>query len=477
MKKILYLFLGLTFAINCTKDFGDINIDTKNPTTVPPDALFVNASKQIVDAMTTPNVNRNIFRLIAQYWTETTYLDEVRYDLASRNIPQNLWNRVYAEVLINLKQAQEIIPTQSVNLVPLEVQKNQNSCCEILNVYAYSVLVTTFGNIPYTAALDATNKKPIYDDAKTVYADLLTRLDKAVTAIDPTQEGFGKSDIIMEGDMAKWVKFGKSLQLKLAMTIADSDPTIAKTIVESVANDVIKVNDDNIFLKYLKTPPNTNPVWVDLVQSARKDFVAANTIVDYMASLNDPRIPLYFTVDKVGLYSGGVYGSLSTFSTYSKPSAKVKASDAPGYLMDASEILFFLAEAAERGMEVGGTAESFYNAGIRASIEKWGGSTADADTYLAQQSVAYSTATGDWKSKIGNQKWIALFDRGFDAWTEWRRLDVPILNVPDTKTYDDIPRRYTYPSQEQSLNNGNYTSAASAIGGDDVKTKLWWDKF
>jgi Starch-binding associating with outer membrane len=477
MKNILLLLLSLCFAMSCSKDFGDINEDSKNPRTVTPEGLFVNASKQMVDAMASPNVNENIFRLISQYWTETTYLDEVRYDLASRNIPQNLWNKVYTGVLFNLSQAQVIIPTQSVNLVPLAVQKNQNSCCEILSVYGNSVLINTFGNIPYSQALDVNNRKPAYDDAKTVYTNLLERLDKAITAIDVSNDGFGKSDIINGGDMEKWVKFGKSLRLKMAMVIADSDPATAKTIVEALARDVITENADNIYLKYLSSPPNTNPVWVDLVQSARKDFVAANTIVDYMLGVNDPRVPLYFTLDKAGAYSGGIYGSLNTFSKYSKPSAKVKAADAPGFLVDASEMLFFLAEAAERGMVVDGTAEELYNKAIRASIEKWGGSDADADAYLAQPSVAYTTATGDWKTKIGNQKWIALYDRGFDAWTEWRRLDAPVLNVPDTKTYADIPRRYTYPAQEQSLNLDNYTSASAAIGGDDVKTKLWWDKF
>ena len=121
-------------------------------------------------------------------------------------------------------------------------------------------------------------------------------------------------------------------------------------------------------------------------------------------------------------------------------------------MFDAAEGQFLLAEAVERGMNVGGTAASHYEAGISASIEFWGGSTADATTYLAQPTVAYATAAGDWKVKIGTQAWIALYNRGYEAWTEWRRLDAPILNVPDGLTYGDIPVRYTYPVQEQNLN-------------------------
>jgi hypothetical protein len=40
--------------------------------------------------------------------------------------------------------------------------------------------------------------------------------------------------------------------------------------------------------------PNTNPVWVDLVQSGRSDFVIANTLIDFMNTLSDPRRAAYF---------------------------------------------------------------------------------------------------------------------------------------------------------------------------------------
>jgi hypothetical protein len=39
---------------------------------------------------------------------------------------------------------------------------------------------------------------------------------------------------------------------------------------------------------------NTNPVWVDLVQSGRSDFVIANTLIDFMNTLSDPRRAAYF---------------------------------------------------------------------------------------------------------------------------------------------------------------------------------------
>jgi Susd and RagB outer membrane lipoprotein len=69
-----------------------------------------------------------------------------------------------------------------------------------------------------------------------------------------------------------------------------------------------------------------------------------------------------------------------------------------------------------------------------------------------------------------------LYNRGLEAWTEWRRLDYPVLVAP-VDALSEIPVRYTYPVQEQNLNVTNYTEAASAIGGDEVTTKIFWDKF
>ena len=157
-KTILFLFLiGLSYS--CSKDFVDLNTDKKRPANVPPGALFAFATKTLSNTMASSNVNLNIFRLMGQYWTETTYFDESQYDLATRNIPQNVWYAMYRDVLKNLNESQLLIPAQGAGVVPA-VQQNQNACAEILNVYTYMVLVNTFGDVPYTEALDYRNVTP-----------------------------------------------------------------------------------------------------------------------------------------------------------------------------------------------------------------------------------------------------------------------------------------------------------------------------
>jgi hypothetical protein len=95
---------------------------------------------------------------------------------------------------------------------------------------------------------------------------------------------------------------------------------------------------------------------------------------------------------------------------------------------------------------------------------------------MANADVAWATAPGTWQEKIGTQAWLAYYSRGLEGFTSWRRLDFPILNMPESITeYNEIPKRYTYPVNEQTLNKASYEAAAAAIGGDVMTTPLFWD--
>jgi hypothetical protein len=226
----------------------------------------------------------------------------------------------------------------------------------------------------------------------------------------------------------------------------------------------------------MSSQPNNNPINENLVLSGRNDFVAANTLVDVMNPLNDPRRPLYFTtVGDPPEFIGGIYGLSNDYAQFSHVAVPITEATFPADLFDLAEVEFLLAEGAERGFNVGGTAEEHYNAAIRASIIFWGGTEAEADAYLADPNVAYSTAPGTWKQKIGIQKWIALYNRGFESWTAYRMLDFPVL-IPPPDAESVLPLRLTYPTTEQTLNGANRAAAAAAIGGDAVATKLFWDK-
>jgi hypothetical protein len=487
MKRILYFLpILLVLAVSsCTDKFEDFNTDTKNPDAVPGESLFTNAQKELSDYINNTNVNINIFKLIAQYWTETTYTDEANYDLITRNISANIYNRNYLRVLKDLDEAKSLIETTEVLSSEEAAKNNKLQIIEMMNVYVYAHLVDAFGAVPYTDALNIDNVYPTYDSGEDIYADLFSRLDAAIDAMDPEAGSFDDADIYYEGDAGAWIKFGNTLKIRMAITTADANSSFSKTAVEEAVAGAFTSNDDDCLLAYQQASPNYNQLYADLVASGRHDFVPANTIVDIMNDMEDPRSDAYFAdkidtssvdgVEKLA-YVGGDYGYSNSFGQCSHIGVAIQEPTFSGIMLTYSELCFYLAEAAERGYSVNGTAEEWYDKGIEASFDYWGVSGADA--YLAKPEVAYTTATGTWKEKIGLQSWLANYTRGATAYNTWRRLDYPVFNLPENaESYDDIPVRFTFPVNEQTLNATNYSAASEMIGGDLISTKIFWDLY
>jgi hypothetical protein len=479
-KKIQYLLIILV-ALVSSCELPD-NIDPKYPKVISPEAVFTTALVALDSLIGDINVNDNISRLLVQYQSEVTYVAESRYNFQDRQVPDTYWGVLYRDVLMNLKEAR--VKLEAIN-IPSETEigkkKNKLAIIDICTIYAYQMLVDAFGNVPYSEALmGSENSRPKYNDAFTVYKDLVVNLSEAIANLDSNYEGFGTADVLYNGDVALWKKFGASLKLRIGMRLAEVPASNSAAIVnEAIASGVFSDQSESAILHYIGVTPLVNSYYNEFVILARKDFCPTNTIVDRMNSLNDPRRDIWFTKyndEFVGLQYGKA--GASSYSRYSHFTDLIRTNPKyPVIMCDYVEVEFLLAEAAERSIYgVPGDAAEHYNNAILASMEYWGASDAAAAAYLAQPSVAYSTAEGNFRQKIGNQKWLGLFDRGVESWAEWRRLDFPVLNPPEGMTYGDIPMRMPYPYNENKMNLTNYTSAATAIGGDLAKTKLFWDR-
>jgi hypothetical protein len=466
---------ALLLTASCTKNLDKLNQETKRAAVVPAGTLFNNAIKTLSDGMASANVNVNIFRHVVKHWSQATNQEEAQYDFNTRAINTAWWARMNRDILNDLRDAKRIV-TADAGLTE-GVRTNKLALLDIIEVYAWGVLVNSFGNIPYTDALDDTKLFPVYDDAKTVYADILKKLADDISKLDPGSSGFAPTeDFLYSGNVSQWIKFASTLYMRLAMVVADVDNATAKTAIEYASAKAINAATDNALFKYPASPPNNNPLYDQIITSGRSDFIAAKDLMDVLNSMADPRKTQFFGTNNVGQYVGSVVGEVVSFATISKPATKISAPDAVNIIADYVETEFIRAEAVERGYAVGGTAEDHYKNAVRASIIWWGGTSVDADTYLARSDVAYTTAVGDWKQKIGFQKWIALYNRPYEGWVELRRLDHPQMPVP-SGAKSGFPNRLSYPGIEQQLNGTNYTKAASDMGGDKVETRLFWDKF
>ncbi|MFH6999125.1 SusD/RagB family nutrient-binding outer membrane lipoprotein [Flavobacterium sp. FlaQc-57] len=499
MKNIIFLLSIALLAVSCS-DLTDLNNDDKNPSVVPAASLFTSAEKGIAEQVVNTSVNKNIFRLVNQQWTETTYIDESIYQWTTRKISDNHWGAFYAGTttddgsLGDLIQAKSFLENQVILssdpqfAAKTAIKKNQLAMIDILMVYSYQILVDTFGDIPYSEAHKGSgNYLPKYDKAIDIYKDLIVRLDNNIANIDVSQPGFGNADVIYGDKLSLWVKFANSIKLKLGINLKASglEDAIADAAIISASSSAFTSNDDNAKIAYQTNVPNTNPLYVDLVYGGRHDFVPAKPFVDALVMKNDPRTKVYFAQNLKDAngnplpYKGGVIGSKNSFGKFTHIGDVIQLPDFRGTYLDYAEVEFLLAEAVERGIAVNGSAAMHYTNAITASMEDWGISKTNIDTYLAQSTVAYATATGTWQQKIGEQAWYALFNRGFEGWTSTRRLNFPTLTPPsnaDAAAEGQIPSRMTYPIREQTLNAANYNAAAIAIGGDKLSTKLFWDK-
>lgn len=461
----------------------DINTDSNSAYTTVPGSLVNYAQKELSDYVNTPSVNENNFRLTMQYWQETIYVNESNYDFVNRNVSNQIFRDNYVNVLNNLSKAKQIINVYVPTITEAEGwdvnKKNQLAIIDIMQVYTYQLLVDTFGNIPYTQGADLDKYPlPAYDDAATIYADLIKRIDTDITNLDVSATGFASFDEgekLYNGNIAKWTVFANSLKLKLGIAIADSNPALAQTTaLDAIAAGVMTSSDDNAEFKYLQDSPNFNPLSESL--TTRNDFIAGKTLVDYMNASSDPRISKYYKLaaDGSGVYKGQVIGLPGSFRVFSRIANYAYEPTTPGVLLNYTEVAFYIAEANARWNS--GAAATAYAIAVTASIEEWGGTTTDAATYLAAQPYDAS----NWKKSIGEQAWVAMYNQGLTSWNFWRRLDFPVLAAPASAIENaggKVPVRMTYPVLEQQVNNTNWKAASDAIGGDLLTTKLFWDKF
>ena len=299
-----------------------------------------------------------------------------------------------------------------------------------------------------------------------------------------------------------------SLRLRLAIRIVKYDAAEAKRQAEAAIADVnglILDNSDNFTISgtTFKHPLATlTGSWHDILLNANVSSI--------LGGYEDPRLAQMALPNDDGNYIGlrnGVIG-LDRHPEYKDENvtSALNITDyTPVMLFPAAETYFLLSEAALRGWNVNGTAESFYVKGVQTSFDQWGvsiggylsSSKKPADFLDVLDSeydiAAVETTTPNWSDaatdeerleKIIVQKWIAIFPEGMNAWAEYRRTGYPKqfpIMRNDSQGDQYIPtelgvRRLTYTENERDNNPEGYAGALRLLGGPDSgATRIFWD--
>ena len=489
------LALGLA-ACNADK-LTRVNEDPNNPTSAPPQAVFTYATRIAMQRWFGSNpTNMRGPVLTAQHLAQVQYPDEDQYLRLSGEVTDGSFIFTYAQ---ELKNFQAVIDEGKTATQPLLWGPAQ-----VMRSLLFGYVTDVWGDVPYSDALkgDAAEAVllPKYDPQKDIYTGLFRDLGEAVTAIasaPASASTLGAADPIFSGNSLRWQRFANSLRARHAMRLSNVDATTARAELTAAMNapgGLIQSNADNAQMNWPGDGIYDNPWAVN--NRTRDDHRVSDRLMNQMLPYNDPRVPVYaqptladparyagmpnaLTASDAGNYSltssrpGRVFYSTNRFCA---GCTGLTGARFPSFVMTYAEVSFILAEAAQRGW-ITGSAATYYEQGIRASMAQWGvTNTAAIDAYVAQSAIAYAGGTPGLR-QIALQKWIALYGEGVQAWAEWRRTCVPETVKPGPAAIiNTVPRRYEYSSREISVNAANVEAAITRQGPDEFTTRMYWDK-
>lgn len=520
MKKIFSILtlVSLSLALNsCADKFDEIDINPNSTENPLPTGLFNNANKEYIDYTRDGWVSGRMILPWVQYSAQRQYTEEDRYQYRLTTGTQ-LWTRSYYAAqdykkIIDLNTD----PSTASQMSVYGANANQIAAARVMLSYVFLNLVDSFGDVPYwsygnkDSDFQALNVdlylQPKFASQQKIYTDILKELKEASEMIDISKDVLTSGDHLFDNNPEKLKKFANSLRLRIATRVKGVVPGAEAHILDAIASGVMTSNNDNVGLTYEDNLINPSPFF--LTYQTRSDFAISKTFVELLKGQvgsfgEDPRILKYASPVSVKIgnirnqnmveattaseITGMPYGVPSTLAASQAGSSSFFGASIlkPAYteiFMEYAEVEFLLAEA-------NGWSQNHYENGVRASMQRWGVPTAKINTFVASLPVAN-------KANVLTQKYVSLFMQPNEAWAEYRRTGYPNhlllpgqtanLNVPSASgetnyTFTsliagltDLPTRIFYPTTVQTLNTANYQAASTAIGGDQMNTKLIWD--
>lgn len=477
--KLLAATLAGILTFSSCGDFDDTNIDPNNPSQPDTRFLFSYACKT-VRLFTMVGTYDPWNQLYPQYFAERQNIQYSNYAMTDFNT-----SSYYYEPLRNLEGIIQLNTDEETKQTPYVMQlgstENQLAASRTLRAFIYMHLTDILGMIPYSEALkgDDDNFTPKYDTQEYIYTDLDKELTEAYAQFNEAGSLDKTFDVLYNGKIAAWKKLNASIRMMLAIKLSDVAPEVGKErFARAYADGGMTDNADLLEYKYLAETANQNPLYDNIVVAARKDFAPSKTILDQLIAYNDPRLEAYADPNEDGEYAGVPYGlkqaDIANYKNTAVFDERYYQQNSPMVVISPSHILLIEAEAAVRGW-INADAEALYKQGITASFAQYALET-QADTYCEQASIKLSGSTEEKIAKIAMQRWLGNFMQdGIEAWSDWRRLNVPNLKPGPGASVTHVPyRRYYYPD-DYVTNQANYDAAISAQGADNFDTRVWWD--
>ena len=519
---IIPVFASLALLASCTGRFDEMNTDSTALTaaTVHANQVFGHCMYHGVsnDNQRNFNLNDDIY---AHYFAEGLgWTDYWRYNDGWGSL---YWRDFYTERLQEYHLINQIIG----NDADCNGMKAAN---DIWNVILWLRVVDRYGDAPYKDAegnYAGEGRIMAYTPIKEIYPDLVARLQNDVKLLDnPGAKSFGAYDLMYDNDWAKWKKLANTLIMRLAMRMSNTPEaaTLKNAFAEAVGGAMSAPED------YARISCDSY-VWGDYYDRTFYDWHNTFPSSDFMRMMNgnnngyatgiaDPRRAFWFekgsnaTIGSVwdGFPNGNYaidtredvknnHGGAQSFAglNVSTPNGffyfnfhKTRKENLSWCLATYSETCFLKAEAVLKGW-IQGDAKTFYEEGIRASmdevgfiIKRSGGtktiSAADKNAYIAAL-PSFGLSNESKLRSIMIQKWIAMFPNSIEAWCDQRRtgypdyasgvLTYPTIHPESLVENGNIVQRLPYPEKEYK-NNAARMPSKYQDGTRDQQGNLYW---
>lgn len=498
--KVLSLLLTgsalLVLGSGCKKleDFGDTNVNPNVSTYAETYSLIASVESRLGSRTYAHNdaAASTLTGFFCQYFAEPTYPGSSRY-----TVPQVNGSNYYSSVLYDIQQVidRNNNPATAVAAASSGSNASQLGIARILKAYIMWTITDCWGDMPYSEALKGLAiPNPKYDSQESIYKDLLKEVSEAVDQFDPAGVTV-KGDLIYSGNVGKWQRFGNTLRMLMSLRLTKVYPNAGDYAAQQFSAAAshpagfITSNSDNFQLAYPGNTLNFNNPWYGTGNSA--DLGVAQTFTDALIGFGDTRLSALASNSTGVPY--GLNVAAPTNITFAKILApQFKTTTGTFVFVSAASSLLAQAEAIQRGW-ITGDAKTAYNAGVTASFAQWGVTMpanylttgpANFDNGAGVASIGGATVAGSSAAtptalaRINTQQWIAYYPIAIQGWSNWRRTGYPAIKptIYPATSHTEIPRRLTYGTLDYSLNGAQVALAASAMGGDDQDSRMWWDR-
>ncbi len=206
-----------------------------------------------------------------------------------------LWSQLYATLLpdINL-----VIEKATADGIP-----GYSGVAKVIKAYVMFTLVDLFGDVPYSDALQGTDKlSPSLDDDEAVYTAALEVLNSGIDDLTNTPAAYRlTNDVFYGGVPAKWLKLANTLKLRYYLStrhVNGNSLTEINNIVS--AGNYITASADDFEFHYganREAPDSRHPFYADGYEDGGPSIYMSNYMMWTMfgeKETEDPRIRYYF---------------------------------------------------------------------------------------------------------------------------------------------------------------------------------------